>query len=214
MNTKLKVNNQKSAAKFWLDETGNKVQTNRLYKHEKLAEKDTAKMFKEALKINEALAKFKETAFEMCEAYREQYMIDKDLEQYGTKGKGNLTIHNFDRSLKIDIAISDKITFDETGIQSCKELLDVYLAENIDSKKPIVIEMVKDAFSTTRGKLDTKKVMNLLRWRHLEPAEIFQKALNELEQSIRRPSSKSYYRIYAKDDQGEYQNIDLNFSSL
>lgn len=211
---KLKVNNQKSTAKFWLDETGNKVPTSRLYKHEKIAEKNNSKMLKEALKINKALAELKEMAFKMCEEWLEQYIIDKELEQYGTKGKGNATIYNFDRSIKVDIAISDQIKFEPKGIETCKQLLDKYLAENIESKKEFVKEIVKDAFSTTRGKLDTKKVMRLLSYRKLEPAEIFQKALDELEQSIRRPSSKSYFRIYALDEHGEYQNIDLNFSSI
>ena len=209
----LKVMNQKSSEQHWIDETGNATQYNRLYKHEKLAEKYSAKILKDGLKINRALSEFKAMVTQACAEMQEQYMKDKDLEAIG-KGKGNMTWYNFDRSIKMEVAIHDQITFDEKGIELCKQLLNQFLDENIESKDIVIKELVNDAFSTSKGNLDAKKVMNLLRYRTKIKYPLFQKALNELEESIRRPSSKTYFRIWAKDEAGEYQNIDLNFSSI
>lgn len=209
----LNVRNQKSNTQHWIDETGNQTQYNRLYKHEKLAEKYSAKMLKEGLRINNALAEFKALVVQACAELQEQYMKDKELEVIG-QGKGNFTWYNFDRSIKIESAVHDQITFDDNGIESCKTLLDQFIDENIESKDIVIKELVNDAFSTSRGKLDAKKVMNLLRYRSKIKYPLFQKAMDMLEESIRRPSSRTYFRIWAKDHNGEYQNIDLNFSSI
>lgn len=210
----LKVKVQKSTDPFWTDETGAKVQYNRLHKHEKLAEKYTAKALKDALHINALLLKFKDMVREQCEQLMNQYLEDKNLESYGTKGKGNVTWFNFDRSIKMEVAIHEQIAFDDKGVQVCKDLLDQFINDNVESKQGWVKEMINDAFATSRGKLDTKKVMSLFRYRSKIKDELFHQALNELEQSIRRPSSKSYFRIWVMDQSGEYQNVDLNFSSV
>ncbi len=210
---KLNVRNQKSSEQHWIDETGNQTQYNRLYKHEKLAEKYSAKMLKEGLKINNSLAEFKAMVTQVCAELQEQYMKDKELDVIG-QGKGNFTWYNFDRSIKIESAVHDQITFDDNGIESCKMLLDQFIDENIESKDIVIKELVNDAFSTSRGKLDAKKVMNLLRYRSKIKYPLFQKAMDMLEESIRRPSSRTYFRIWAKDASGQYQNIDLNFSSI
>lgn len=209
----LKVTHQKSKEKFWTDETGNQTENYRLFRHEKVMEKNAHKIFKGAIKINESLAAFKEEVEKLCKEVHEQYLKDKNLDQIG-KGKGNFTWFNFDRSIKIETSISERITFDDIGIKTCKELLNDFLDESIESKNHVIKEMVNDAFNTSRGKLDAKKVMNLLRYRSKVKHPKFQKAMDVLEDSIRRPSSKTYFRIWAKDENGEYQNIDLNFSSI
>lgn len=209
----LKLTHQKSSDATWLDESGNQTQYSRLFKYEKLMEKNAIKIAKEAIKINQSLASFKLQVAEMCEEVYDQYLKDKQVDKIG-KGKGNFTWFNFDRSIKIEMSINERITFDDMGITTCKELLNQFLDENIDSKNSIIKEMVNDAFNTSRGKLDAKKVMNLLRYESKVKDHKFQEAMRVLKDSIRRPSSKSYYRIWCMDEAGEYQNIDLNFSSI
>ncbi|HPX60044.1 MAG TPA: DUF3164 family protein, partial [Bacteroidales bacterium] len=70
------------------------------------------------------------------------------------------------------------------------------------------------AFSTSRGKLDTKKVLGLLKYESKIKDEKFQKAMGFLKESIRNVGSKNYYRISVKDDDGSWQPIRLDFSSL
>lgn len=204
---------QKSSDKIWIDEAGSQVQYSRLLKHERLMEKSAHRIAVESLKINAHLKSFKEEVINMCEEVYEQYLEDKQLDKIG-KGKGNFTWFNFDRSIKIEMSIKERITFDEMKIQTCKDLLNQFLDENIKSKNQFIKEMVNEAFSTSRGKLDSKKVMNLLRYESKINAPLFQLAMKELKDSIRRPSSKMYFRVWIRDNEGEYQNIDLNFSSI
>jgi hypothetical protein len=35
-----------------------------------------------------------------------------------------------------------------------------------------------------------------------------------IDKAIRRPNSRSYYRVAIRNNQGEYESIDLNFSSI
>jgi hypothetical protein len=35
-----------------------------------------------------------------------------------------------------------------------------------------------------------------------------------LDQAVRRPESKRYFRIFEMDEDGKYHNVDLNFSSI
>lgn len=210
---KLKVNVQKSTDQFWTDESGNKTQITRLFKHEKMMEKGASKLLNNAVKLNQGLKLFKEEVEKTCQDIYEQYMTDKGLDQIG-RGKGNFTWYNFDRSIKVEMSISDRISFDDLGIQSCKHLLNEFLNENLSSKIEVLKDMITDAFNTTKGQLDPKKVMNLLRYESKVKDEKFTKAMQHLRDSIRRPSSKAYFRIWAKDSEGQYKIIDLNFSSI
>jgi hypothetical protein len=208
-----KVTHQKSNQQHWKDEAGNETQYSRLYPHEKMMEKYSVKLFKDAEKLNTSLQDFKKKVMCLCEEIHDQFMTDKGIDKIG-KGKGNFTWYNFDGSIKVVTSISDRITFDDMGISACKELLNQFLDENIESKNHVIKEMVNDAFTTSRGKLDAKKVMNLLRYESKVKAPKFQEAMELLKDSIRRPDSKTYFRVSAKDENGKYKIIDLNFSSI
>ena len=77
-----------------------------------------------------------------------------------------------------------------------------------------VKDLVTDAFSTSKGKLDAKKVMSLLKYRNKIKDYQFQEALNLIETSIRKPDSKTYFRVWERREDGSYGIVDLNFSSL
>lgn len=209
----LKVKTQKSSDKLWQDESGTTMPYSRITKVERKKETESAKLLKKALKINTDLEDFKQLVNTVCTDIYERYMESVNLDP--TKPpKGNFTWFNFDRSIKIEVSISEQITFDDLGITACKEKLELFLNNNLESKDAFIKQMVLDAFETSRGKLDAKKVTSLLRYRSKIKAVLFQEALNLLEESIRRPKSKTYFKVSAKDQAGEYQNINLNFSSI
>jgi hypothetical protein len=78
----------------------------------------------------------------------------------------------------------------------------------------MIKQIVTDAFSTTRGKLDAKKVMSLLRYKDKVKDALFLESMELLEKSIRRPDSRIYHRISERQPDGSYKAIDLNFSSI
>jgi len=209
---KIKANTQKSSDKNWRDEKGINCPYNRTTKLERKKEFESAKALKKALLIQKKLIEFKEEVSTSCQAIYELAMKEYDSEK--TKSKGNFTWFNFNRSIKIEVSISERIDFDTLCIEAAKDKLDLFLNDNIQSRDSIIKELVMDAFSNTRGRLDAKKVMSLLGYRSKIKNKEFQAALDLIEKSIRRPDSKKYFRIWAKDDQNAYQIIDLNFSSL
>lgn len=197
--------------KAWFDESGNLIPYNRLTKLEITREAAIGKILINAQAINNKLIDFKESIKIATSKMVADYIAEKGLDSLG---KGNVTLFNFARTVKVEVSISDRIEFDDLTMKACKEKFDIFLAENIDEKQAFIKEMVNDAFSTSRGRLDAKKVMSLLKYELKIKDAIFQEALSLLKESIRRPDSKTYYRVWLKDENGEYQNIDLNFSSI
>ena len=208
----MNVKTQTSKDQFWLDEKGSQIPFNRINEVERLMERSSAKLLKESLTINKRLSDFKFEVKETCEKIYDAYM--KMAKNEDKKSKGNFTWFNFDRSIKIEVSISERIEFDDLGIQVCKDKLNQYIDENVSAKEDFIKQMITDAFSTTKGKLDAKKVMSLLRYKSKVKTPLFLEAMDHLENSIRRPDSKQYFRVFGKLEDGSYQLIDLNFSSI
>lgn len=202
---------QKSTSEFWIDESGNKIPYTRTTKTERLMETKSAKLLREAKSLNEKLIEYKALFADVCEEVYRKFLAEKEL---STDRKGNFTWYNFDRSIKVEISITERVTFDDLLITSAREKLNEFLTENINGKLEFVKELVIDAFKTSKGQLDSKKVMNLLKYRGKIKDKLYQSAMEDIENSIRRPSSRRYFRISERDSDGEYKAVDLNFSSI
>lgn len=202
---------QKPSDKFWSDENGTAIPYNRVTPHERAAEKQAGILLKKALSINGSLVKFRAEIQEVCTKLRDDFMAARRVE---AAGKGNFTWYNFDRSIKIEVSINDRIEFDDLLITACKTKLNGFIDQNIDSKLDFVKDMVNDAFSTSRGKLDAKKVMGLLKYKSKINSPEFHEALDLLEEAIRRPDSKTYFRVWQRTDNGKYESVELNFSNI
>ena len=197
--------------KFWTDEKGIQIPYNRVTKQERFKERKAKSTLKKALAINNTLAKFKQDLRLTCQEVFDQYQ-----DSIGAKKnkKGNFVWYNFDRSIRIDCNVNERIEFDDLGINACKSKLDEFLSQEISAQSSIVKQLVLDAFSSQKGRLDTRKVMSLLAYKSKIDHPLFQEAMELLQDSIRRPSSRTYFRVWIKDENGKYQNIDLNFSSI
>jgi hypothetical protein len=195
----------------WKDETGTPVPFNRLSKSEKLKEILSGSALKSALKINSSLIIFKMEIDKALRTVKDSLVEEKKLHK---ASKGNFTWYNFDRSIKIEVAINETIQFDEALIAAARECLDFFISKNVQGTDEVIRVLINSAFHNTKGGLDSKKVLSLMKYRTKIKDAKFQKALDLIEQSISRPSSKKYFRVWAKDVQGQYQNIDLNFSSI
>lgn len=209
----MKIKEQKGENNMWIDEKNISIPFNRVTKNERLKEKLSVNIAKAAIKLQDELTEFKQKCIDSCEkAYQ------AELKEGKASTKGGFTLYNFDKSIKIERSINETITFDENLIGAAKDKFDEFLKSSTGGVEDMIQELIMSAFSSNKkGKLDAKKVMSLLSYRSRIKAEkypAFHEALNLIEQSIRRPDSKTYFRIWIKDDNNEYQNIDLNFSSL
>ena len=202
---------QKVDNKVWKDETGTEVPVGYISPGKRLQERSAASLLKEAKQVNDRLIAFKKRMIKLCaEVY------SKAMQEYKAKtdGKGNFTWFNFDRSIKIEVSVSDRIEFDDLAIKAAKEKLDAFLSENLDSKTEFVKDLVIDAFSTTHGKIDSKRVFSLMKYRTKIHHPLFQDALNILSDGIRHPESRTYFRIWERSADGKYELIELNFSAI
>ena len=128
--------------------------------------------------------------------------------------KGNYTLHNFNRSIKIEVSVSDRISFDDMGIAAAKVKFKEFLSKNVESKDAFVKQMIMEAFETSRGRLDTKRITKLMSYRSKVKDQLFREAIDMLEGAIRRPDSRTYFRVWERQSEGGYKVIDLNFSSI
>ena len=202
---------QTSKDQMWFDESGTGIPYKRTTILERTKEKHSATLVKDALAVNKRLESLKQTIKNLCE---EVYRQASDENKVKLDSKGNFTWFNFDRSIKIETSINERIEFDDLTIASAKQLLDEFIIDDIDSKSGFGREMVIDAFSTTRGKLDAKKVLGLLKWRNKVKSDKYSSAMDLIEKSVRRPDSKTYHRVFVRDEDGKYNAIELNFSNI
>ena len=203
----------KTKDQIWKDETGMTIPVNRVTKAERLTERKTAQIVKKALDLNSRLKDFKrfikDTAKEIYNAH-----LKENGGKEKTDYKGNFTFYNFDRSVKVEVNVSEPIEFDDIHIQLAQEKLQEFLENNINADNEFIKQLVLDAFKTRRGKLDTKRVLNLTRYVDKVKDPLFKEAVELINKSIRRRPSRMYFRVFVKDDNGSYQNIDLNLSSV
>jgi hypothetical protein len=206
------IQQQKPADKNWMDETGAKIPYSRTTPYERLLEKNAHCLYREALKVNQQLEAFKEKVQDLCQEAYEASLKETNTE--GKARKGNYTWYNFARTIKIEVNVNEKIEFDELLIAACKEKLDEFITVNTGSIDDFMRTLIMDAFEQSGGQLDTRKVLSLRKHKERTSDKLFLEALDLLDKSIRRPSSKTYFRIFVKEEGDKWQNIDLNFSSI
>ncbi len=210
-----KVNyKQLSSSEFWTDESGVQIPYNRTTKLERLKENKIYSLYQKSVKANEALIKLKDDLETIVSEIIDEARSSNDVK---LKGKGNYTFFNFNRSLKVEVSVNELIRFDDLTLESAKEVLIGLVRNNIQGDD-FILSLVEDAFQTSRGRLDTRKILGLKkhtkRIKTKEIREEWEKAMTLIDQAISRPDSKTYYRVWAKDAGGAYQNVELNFSAL
>jgi hypothetical protein len=198
--------------KIWKDEAGNSVPVTHIKAHEKVNEKVTAIIAKESIKVSAQLSRLREhiakLVEEAFEAFRKTYEGKKET------FKGNITIFNFDRSIKVEVRVTDAIQFDDLTINAAKQKLDEFLRDGITAKDSVIKEMVLEAFSTARGKLDVKKILGLKRYADRIKDDRYAQAMSLIDQAIRRPQSATYYRVWIKSSQGHYEAVPLALADV
>ena len=205
---------QKSTEKICIDESGQQIPYNRTTPNERMKERLAYKLLTEAETINQRLISFKELISEVVEEVIEAARKENAVK---LEGKGNYTWYNFNRTIKIEVNVQEAIKFDELTIESAREKLMDLIRTNI-SGDDFIISIVEDAFQTSRGKLDPRKILGLRkhteRINNKELKKEWESVMKLIDKSISRPTSKSYFKVWKLDEEGKYQGVELNFSAL
>lgn len=204
----------KSSDKIWIDESGSQIPFNRTTAVERKKEKHAYNLLKKGKSAFQILSELK-TAIR--EASDEVLNAEREANAVKLEGKGNYTWYNFDRSIKIQVDVNEPIKFDEIKIASAKEKLMNLIRTNINGDE-FIISIAEDAFQTSSGKLDPKKILGLrkhsARIKNQAIKLEWDETMKLIDASITRPKSKSYYKIWVKNEEGEYEGVELNFSNI
>lgn len=140
--------------------------------------------------------------------------VEKSREAFGKKiggTKGNITLITFDGRFKLVIAQSDNMVFDER-LQTAKGLIDKCIRKWSEGADAKIITLVTDAFQVDQsGNVSLGRVLGLKRLAIEDPT--WKKAMDAIGESIRVVSSKTYIRLYERDDKNEYQPIALDVAA-
>ena len=135
---------------------------------------------------------------------------DLSFERFGAKlggNKGNITLTSFDGKFKVCRAINDQLVFDER-LQVAKSLIDECIQGWSKGAAVELMALVNDAFQVDKeGRVDTKRILSL---RRLEIAdERWKKAMTAIGESLQVTGSKTYVRVYERQEDGSYQMVAL-----
>lgn len=167
---------------------------------------------RDAKELSGDIVRFKTDKFGDIAAF-----VDLSAEQYGVTvrgaaGKGNVTLLSFDGKFKVQRAIAEHLTFDER-LQAAKALIDECIVSWSQGSRPELQVLVNNAFQVDKeGKISTDRVLGL---RRLEIQDArWQSAMQAIGDAIQVIGSKSYIRVYERDDEtGQYVPIPLNVAS-
>jgi hypothetical protein len=124
-----------------------------------------------------------------------------------------MTFITFDGRLKISVAISDTLVFDER-LQIAKGLIDECVQQWLVGARPEIAALINDAFQVDKaGNISTWRVLAL---RKLDITdETWVQAMRALNDSVQVQSSKSYVRFYRRvGDSERYEPVSLDFAAL
>lgn len=196
------------AKKEWTDHNGNTVPAQYVPQMDKKKERVAERALKNALKLNKALTKWKRDTLKECDDIFEKMMADHNLK---SKGKGNYSITSFNKDIKIEVTLQERIEFDDQ-IQVAQAKINEYLKFKTGDTDQEIQQLINLAFKTTKGRLDAKRVLSLFSLKITH--SLWVEAMDILKASISRNVSKRYLRVWHKDAMGEYKSIDLNISSI
>ncbi|WP_298437978.1 DUF3164 family protein [Geobacter sp.] len=163
-----------------------------------------------AQELSEALTRFKAGAMGDIEAF-----VKLSAEQYETRyggNKGNVSLVSFDGEYKVLRAINEFITFDER-LQVARELIGECIHAWAEGSRAEIRTLINDAFSVDRqGRINTARILALRRLDIQD--ERWQTAMQAIGEAIQISGSKAYIRVYKRQSDGSYRQINLDLAAL
>jgi hypothetical protein len=160
--------------------------------------------------MHELLAKLKAELMADVGAF-----VSLSAERYGARlggEKGNVTLLSFDGKFKIARQMAELITFDER-LQAAKSLIDECLRDWTKDARSELQAIIDQAFQVDReGKISTTRVLGLRRLDITD--ERWLRAMQAIGDSIQVTGTKSYVRVYERQDSGAYTAIPLDMAAV
>jgi hypothetical protein len=195
--------------KNWITPMGESVPESAISVFDKKKERAIEYCAKEAQDINARLSKFKSKALELLDTLYEERLRTKGFTP--EEAKGNFTFYNYDKSVKVEVAVSNVIEFND-DINLAQRKLEEYVSTVTHDTNADIKKLVNAAFSTRRGGLDRAKVVSLFTLDITHPLWI--QAMELIKTSMEVRKTKRYTNVLVRNEEGQYVQVQLNFSSL
>ena len=144
-----------------------------------------------------------------------QAFVELSAEKYDANiggNKGNITLLSYDGRFKVTRDVANRIDFDER-LNAAKVLIDECLREWSKDSGPELRTLVDDAFQVDqKGKINVKRILSLRKFDISHPT--WRQAMAAIGDAITVTGSCVYYRVYERDEDGNYHQISLDFSGV
>jgi len=162
-----------------------------------------------AAAVSQVVTEFRKLSMDEIKAF-----IDLSLKEYGVSWggkKGNVTLLSFNGAFRVEIAVADRVAFDER-LQAAKLLVDKCVNRWLEGSNPKLRILVDRAFQVDKqGNINVGRVLEL---RHYPVEdEEWKSAMDAIGASIIIVESKEYVRFYKRNEQGGYDQINLDFAA-
>ena len=199
----------KKTDKVWHDHRGNEVPRDYVPAFERKNELLIGKVYNQAEKLSEMLKDFKNQAFEITDGIYAEMLANANIT--ATDRKGNYSLLSFDKSIKIEVNVADRIDFDN-NITLAQEKLNEFIRSKTAGADKDLSVLVNQAFTTKKGRLDKARIFGLMQLNI--KGQMWADAMELIRKSITTNSSVRYMEISSKDSEGRYIPIRLNFAAV
>jgi len=157
-----------------------------------------------AEELSARIARFKGHTYDDINSF-----LDLIAEKYGAKRggkKGNLTLTSYDRCMKVELKVADRIVFGPQ-LQVARSLVDECIASWSDGARDEIRALVDGAFNTDKeGTVDRTALLKLRRLNINNP--VWKRAMEALGDSIRTEGTTTYMRFSRR------ANVNAPWSSI
>ncbi|EAQ4448923.1 DUF3164 family protein [Salmonella enterica] len=196
---------------YWIDARGVMTPADMVKPIDKDRDALVGEIIERALPLHKGLAEFKLAVFADTQAFREL-----SGEMYGAKvggEKGNMTFYSWDGVWKVNVAIAERLAFDER-LQAAKALIDECLKDWMEGSRPEVISLIDEAFQVDKeGEVSTSRILRLRRQNITD--ERWLNAMRAINDAILIVGSKKYVRLYQRvGDSNQYVPLSLDLAAV
>lgn len=192
---------------MYYDPTGDKVPAQYVPSIDKKMDRTAYRLAKKAAKLSTDLDALKTEILKECD---DLYRLMQQDANVRTGTKGNYSIHTFNKVIRIEVNIQQRIEWNDK-VDLAKAKIFEYLDSQLNDQQAELKQLVHHAFETTRGNLDTKRLLGLMKLKI--KSKVWNEGMELLVAAMEKDRSRRYVRIYWRDSEGKEHQLNLNFSS-
>lgn len=196
------------AKEFMLDAKGNQIHIQNIKQIDLDRDALVREIVAQAESISALMAAFRESALALVDDFVTASALKYKAKLGGEKG--NVVLTTFDGEYKVQVAVAEKLSFDER-LQAAKVLIDKCLKQWTKDSPIELLAIVNDAFEVDKaGKISPSKVL-LLRKHDIQHPD-WKRAMEAISDSLNVVNSKRYIRVHKRKANGEYDMLPLSIA--